>query len=1312
MKCISKYSAAVLFGMIVWMVGGLGIFSIQTLQARSVEKTKSIGFFVTDSDAVMCLRAKARNKIPQVEIGVFTQHDLTNEGIMDFVKHMDVAVVDIMARQPAGWLLENISFTKPGVEIYAVRESNHAEDFRNAGFIFDPSIQSYFGLPTEQNVNNMIGALARRKFNLTVEVQSAVLPPGNALYHPEADGLFADISAYIDWYMQTGRYKPDGLWDLVVVFPAFVIESKKAPVDALVRAYEKNGINTVVWLRERRQWVENLERIIDTDPLRTRLGSITGLALKFDSVLSDRLLPVLERADVAIFNPQMLFFSDGDQWWASEQGIAPVEISMQFSVPELSGLVEPTVIGVKEKSLIEKKTQSYAYVPVKPWVWKLARRARNWHRLKQAANRRKKIALIYYNHGGGKHNIGASYLNVFKSLQQIAAAMQREGYDVRGELCEESIRELLIKTGRNVGAWAPGELDRMTRGASVVEIPVQQYKQWLSKTPREFQNKVEENWGKPENSIIMFRDGKFIIPCIRLGSLYLMPQPPRGWGDDPDKLYHSKTLYPHHQYVAFYLWLQHGLKPHAVINLGTHGTHEWLPGKQAGLSPICPPEVLLGDLVSLYPYIVDDVGEGIQAKRRGRGVIIDHGVPPIKSGGLYREYAELKDLMGAYRTSSSARIKTAKLDRIRNLGMQLGLDKELGIADFHEDSLQKLEHYLIALKTEKIPYGLHTFGLSAGGKGLDETASIVASETEQPIDAVKAKLAAGGPSEIESLMRALRGGYVPPSSGGDPVRNPESLPTGKNFYSFDPDKLPSKEAWQNGRKAAEQIVQAYRAKHSNAYPEQVAVVLWSVETIRNEGINVSTAMYLMGMQPIWDKKDRVVGIRPIPGSKLNRPRIDVLLQMSGLFRDTFPNVALWLDKAVQKAAGLTDSENYVRKHSAALRQNLLRTGVSLQEAEKLSLVRLFSAPPGSYGTKVSELARASGLWEDDHVVAQAGFVDKVSHGYSSDGWGRELQAVYRSHLRSVDVTVHSISSNVYGLMDNDDMFQYLGGLTMAVRKESGREPDVFISMQRKAGRGAIQPIASILGKELRSRHLNPKWISGMMKEGYAGAREISNFVEYLWGWSLTVPHGVNDAEWQQVYEVYVEDKYDLGIKDFFDKTNPWAYQAVLARTLESVRKGAWKADEKTIQKLAYEYALQVIEKGPACNDLICNHPRLNDMVSKLLVAKERMSPRAVAQFDSVLEKAAGSSMERRLIERKALHAKEKTKIDPTEADRLADMSQNARSERMEMVEGYQVQEVGSKPSENPQNRSMDFWMKWLSAFVLIGLFVWGLRHSG
>ncbi len=1285
---------------------------ILLISASASAQTPSIGLFIGDVDAYVCMQALESDGLPKADVRIFTDADTGSKEMIEFVRRMDAAVVDIMHNQPADWLLENKAMLNPKAKLYAVRGSSHTQDFLDAGFVMDKTIRTYFSFTSAENLANMIRFIADRDLNLPTAHKLPIVPPDNALYHPDAPQLFSGLDDYMKWYRASGKFQPDKLWNVSVIFPTFALDGKKMPLDALIREYERNGINTVCWLREMKDRDKNLEELLFSKELSGRLGSITGFDFKFSSTLTGRLSEILQKANVPVLNAQYLFFNTREEWLASPQGVSPADMTMQFSTPEISGLIEPTVIGVKERVITKRPDiKTYIYVPVQPHVEMLARRVAKWHALKQKANKDKKIVLVYYNHGAGKQNIGASYLNVFRSIAEIIRNLKLLGYTIEGDFSEDNIMNLLMKSGRNIGSWAPGELDALIAEGNAAFVEISDYRKWLAETPADFQEKVEKDWGKPEASEIMVKDGRFVIPCIRLGNLTLVPQPVRGWSHDPDKLYHSTVLYPHHQYAAFYFWMQNVIQPDAMISLGTHGTHEWLPGKQAGMTWLCPPEVLIRDIPSLYPYIVDDVGEGIQAKRRGRAAIIDHATPPFKQGGTYSDYSQLASLISEHHASPSEKIRSAKLERIREMTNRLGLNNDLDIQEVNEDNLEKLEHYLLELKTQMIPYGLHTFGVSAPDNELTETAKAIAEKGDKPAEFYHKQLHACGPSEMSSLIRGLSGGYIPSASGNDPIRNPESLPTGKNFYAFDPEKTPSKEAWKNGRNAAQELIDAYRKKHEGKYPEQVGVILWSVETIRDEGINTATALYLMGMTPVWDHRDKVKDVVPIPVAELNRPRIDVLLQMSGLFRDTFPTVALLLDKAVKKSAAMTDVENYIRKHSEDLEKNLSKQGYSAEDAKKLSLVRLFSAPPGAYGTKVDDFAGASGLWEKDDIVAEQGFIRMQSFGYSSEIWGQSLTQTYRQHLKATDATIHTISSNLYGTMDNDDMFQYLGGLSMAVRKESGKNPAVFVSMQQTLGQGHVEPLAATIGRELRTRYLNPEWINGMKKEKYAGAREMSEFMENMWGWQVTTPDVIDNAKWEQTFEVYVKDKHGLEIKEFFRRENPAAYQSMTARMLESVRKGYWAPSDEVKQKLSAEYAKSVAESGIACCDHVCNNPMLNQMVMDIIQIPGIVPSEIAAQFKATLEKATGSPLTAQVEARVQLLESLRKGTATSSAENIRKQSSKA-ADSAQMVQGYKMEKVQkSEKRPDPKKSSGVQWFASAFILLLISLFAAGIRSQ-
>jgi cobaltochelatase CobN len=1284
---------------------------------------KRLSLLVIDANTYLVNQAVKDLDLPEtIDVRFFTHQDLMDTPqAQQFVADSEIVIVDVMMRELSDYLIEHVDFT--GKKIYAVRGSRDNEALTQKGFIFNPVIKEYYQHLLAENIQNMVYRVIHDEWDNAVDYQAVVKVPRLRMYHPDADTIFTRYEDYWKWYQQSGHMKAAPRIGLMF-FSSSLMEGQMEQVNYLIHRLEKEDFNVVPGFG--RDFAV-LGTIMADQARHPRVDMILAFTLKFYNAINDDLKSMVSDLNIPIINAVNLYSSTIEEWKADPCGIQPMDVMWNIANSELTGIIEPTLLSGKKK-IFDKDAGRHFFIhlPIKENIELLIPRIHKWMALKQKENKNKRVAILYYNHSQGKQNIGASYLNVFRSLEEILGRMRHEGYSVTTDnrLTEDGIKDLVLKYGRNIGSWAPGELDQLLREDKVIRLPIQTYQTWFNALPPDFKARVIKQWGKPEDSDIMVKDGDFIIPAILLGNVMIMPEPSRGWGDDPMKLYHDPTLYPHHQYIAAYLWLKHGFHADAMVHLGTHATHEWLPGKQTGLSHACPPEVLITDIPNLYPYIVDDVGEGIQAKRRGRGVIIDHMIPPLKESDLYHEYAELYDLISSYNQSITVDSKTTdpKLEKIREMTRTLGIDTDLDIQQFDEEALEEIEHYLLEVKTNFMPYGMHTFGKDMDGDGLEAmTTAILKKNPDIHPDDVKRDLSASAKREMDHLIKGLDGGFIPAGEGNDPVRNPSAVPTGKNFYGFDPDKIPSKVAWELGKSAAEQII-AKQLKEKQTYPEKVAVVLWATETIRNEGVNESTLLYLIGVRPVWDPAGRVKGVEVIPGRQLKRPRIDVLINPSGLYRDLFPNMLVFLDDAVQKAAVQDDIENLIRKHSADIKARLTASGMSEKEADTLSRIRIFTEQPGSYGTGVSEMTGASGFWESDAEIVDV-YENRVGYAFGLGQWGTPAQEAFKSNLKGVSTTVHSISSNVYGTMDNDDVFQYLGGLTLAVKKESGQSPDTLISMQRDPDEIQVEDIAKTLGRELRSRYLNPKWIEGMQKENYAGATEMAKFVEYMWGWQVTVPDAVDKRKWEQTYDVYVEDKYGLEMKEFFNKQNPWAYQSVTARMLEAVRKNYWAPDEKVSRKLAVEYALNVVDKGVACCDHTCNNPLLNQMVVNIISLPGVMSPQMVEQFKMAIEQAMQKSLEEQVKTRKALQ-QELTQAPKKNAATTSQQQQNKADDSEKLsesgaktdnhnaeIEGYKMEEIEQQDETTEMSSSGIQWFASLFIMLLVGLFAYGVKRN-
>ena len=1283
------------------------------LQALAADLT----LLVLDNNSFLVDKAVAGLDLPP-RINAFTASELSvgSEKTRQIIDDSAVIIVDVMGRDLEEYLLNNIRLDNK--IIYALRGSTDDERLRKLGFRFDDSVADYYHHMSKANIQNMVRLVAHRHFAKAITYGQVVTQPKMGIYHPAHPGVFSSFAEYDQWQQNRLGYDPAKPRVGFLFFSSSLTEGQQKPVATIIKRLEKEGFTVLPCFGRDEQ---TISQFLLTDNGQARVDLALAFTLKFYSALTPELAALLKKLDVPIINAINIYQNTLNGWRQSPVGISGNEVAWAIATPEMSGLIEPTPLAAKKENFSQETGKSYFIKePIKENIDLLMARIHKLLALQKMANSEKKVAIMFYNHHQGKQNIGASYLNVFRSLQEIIKAMAKEGYKVGEVPSEEKIQKLIMTSARNIGSWAPGELDRLLRSPAVVRLPLAQYKKWFAKLPKDFQQNVIRQWGQPEQSKIMLDGDDFIIPVARVGNILLLPEPSRGWGDDPQKLYHDTTLYPHHQYLAVYLWLNHSFKADAMVHLGTHATYEWTPGKQAGLSPSCPPEVLLGHIPNIYPYIVDDVGEGIQAKRRGRAVIISHLTPMLKEAGLYKEYSRMAELINEYHRALARHSSTAplKYDELMELASKTGiladLQGEMRPGATNADQVADLENYLEEIRGNLMPYGMHTFGRSPAKAEIDDmTRAVMKCNPSEDSRDINGRIGHSGSREMTSLLAGLVGKYVEPGEGNDAIRNPASLPTGRNFYGFNPQKIPSPAAWQLGKKAACEII-ANHLRTKGKYPQKVAVVLWATETMRNEGVNESTILYLMGIKPTWTKSGRVRGVEVIPGRVLGRPRLDVMVNASGLYRDLFPDKIAFIDQAVQLALRQTDIDNLLAAGSARIKTKLISQGVSAAEAEELSRLRVFAAPPGAYGTGVASMASMSGTWQEEKEVVGV-YENRVGYAYGGKHWGTPARQLLKANLTEVEAVVHSRSSNVYGLLDNDDMFQYLGALSMAVRLESGQAPETLVTQQQRPGQVKVEDMAKTLGREMRSRYLNPKWIKAMEQEGYAGAREMANFVEYLWGWEMTTPEKIDDAKWQQTYEVYVEDKYGLKMDEFLDKASPWAKQSMAARMLETIRKGYWPADEQVKQKLAATYAKSVVTKGVACCDHTCNNPLLNQLVVSILSMPGVMNPKLVAEFKIAIEQAAKKSLAEQVSSRRELQ-KQLTAPSPAEATtstKQPELKANKQGaqEGSQEVEGYKMEKMKSQDQTTEVTSSGVEWLAGLLVLLLLGLGLWGMKRA-
>lgn len=1108
------------------------------------------------------------------------------------------------------------------------------------GASYDERVREYWGGTGEswRNVYGLLCLLARGEFAQTLDVPPPEINPRQGYYHPAAPAphWFDGFDAYRAWYKSSGRARAGQPWVAVPFYGSTLFQEQTGLLDAVIAEAERQSLNVlpVFGYPEKNLWDDLL---LDPEG-RARVQAALAFTFRF---AGPEMHPVLSKANVPVFNLIKIYARSEQEWRESKSGLSIFENVFQIAIPELSGVIAPIVVGTEERRF-DATLQADVVVaePLPERVAMAVKRLKRYLTLQTKPNAEKRLALIYYNYPPGKANIGASYLNTLRSISVILRHLKAHGYDVGdGPLTEEEVTRRALSGGRNVGSYAPGELQALVDGGQVLRVPAARYADWFDVLPAPFRTQVSKDWGQPDVGEGMWVAAgnalEMIVPAAIYGKVAVLPQPDRGFGQALEKLYHSMDVTPPHHYAGVYRWLRDEWRADALVHVGTHGTLEWLSGKEMGLTESDAPEVMIDELPDIYLYNVDVVGEGLVAKRRGMASIVDHMIPPLRKGGLYGEYAKISELASDYESAihKSPNLAAGIEKELRERLGKLGVLKDLGLEDpahafTHEDS-HKIEDYFAELKNKNMPYGLHTFGWVPDAELRASTVEAIM-EPQRKLNYMRKtalardldrRIQASGPRELDQMLAALSGRYIAAGTGNDPVRNPDSLPTGKNFYGIDPSKVPKQVAWELGVKLADGMI-AEHLEREGRYPQKVAFVIWGTETLRHEGVSESQFFHLLGTRPVWDERGKVVDVEVIPRAKLGRPRIDVVISSSA--EGMFGQLTQLMDEAVQKVNLLEEPDNFAREHTLANARRLEEMGHDDKEALRRASIRIFDEPPGQYNLNVARIVQNSGTWDQETVIANDYF-QKMGHGFGNGSWGENMEDAFRLALSGTEKIVHSRSSNLYGTLDNDDFFMYAGGLAQAIRTLDGKTPQLLVAELQTIGRERLSPIARVMGMEFRNRSTNPQWIEGMMKEGYAGAHEMRAHLENLWGWQVTIPESVGAEKWQESFETYVLDRNELGLDSWFDKNSPHARQDMVARMLETVRKGHWSPSADVRARLASDYVRSASSHGFSCSAFICQNPAL----ARYTIDEARaagVSEADLQTFESKLAQATGKSL--------------------------------------------------------------------------------------
>ena len=1028
----------------------------------------------------------------------------------------------------------------------------------------------------------------------------------------------------------------------IIFYRALLQAADLDVIDALVNALGRAEIDALplyVTSLKDKSVASLVSELLDEADVSAVLNA-TGFALSNPNAPTPT---VLEGDDRIVL--QMVFSGGGEAAWAEgTRGLSARDLAMSVVLPEIDGRVFSRAVAFKEKLRFDERSEIdvIGLRPVPDRIAFTAELAVSWIRLRNVRVEHRRIAILLANYPNRDGRIANGVgLDTPESAADVLAALQSAGYDL-GPWTGDG-QTLVDK----LQAGVTNNLDKNRQKTSKIQLSLDEYRLYYRMLPEEIQKRVEQRWGPPEKDPQAFHS-VFELALLQFGNIIVGIQPARGYNIDPASSYHDPDLVPPHHYFAFYVYLRKVFGAQAIIHLGKHGNLEWLPGKALALSGTCFPEAMLGPLPHLYPFIVNDPGEGSQAKRRTSAVIIDHLTPPMTRAESYGPLAELEGLVDEYYQAAGvdARRMAYLKGEILAESRRLGLDKDLGVErdDDPDDALAKLDNHLCELKELQIRDGLHILGRAPAGDqltdllvalvrvprgdGLGPDASILRAlagdlrlgdfdpldcdfsktwtdarpetlaslpgagsttwrsvgDTVERLEQLSRALVAGelavdrrwtetqlvlreieqrirpaieasGRAEMNNLLAGLDGRFVPPGSSGAPTRGRlDVLPTGRNFYSVDSRAVPTPAAWHLGRKSAELLIERYLQDEGD-WPKTVVLSAWGTANMRTGGDDIAQALALIGAKPVWDQAShRVTGIEVLPIELLDRPRVDVTLRVSGFFRDAFPAQIDLFDRAVREVAEMDEPAhlNPLRARIEEDRAGLQREGYDVAAATRRAAFRVFGSKPGAYGAGLQALIDERG-WEGDEDLARA-YIAWGGYAYGAKTEGVAEHGLFERRLQAVELVLHNQDNREHDILDSDDYYQFEGGVAAAVRHLSGEQPSIYHNDHSRPESPRIRTLKEEIGRVVRARAANPKWLKGVMRHGYKGAFEIAATVDYLFAFAATA-RVVEDHHFDALYDAYLVDDE---VRDFIEKHNPAALEEIIERFREAIERGLWR----------------------------------------------------------------------------------------------------------------------------------------------------------
>ncbi|MEQ8756578.1 MAG: magnesium chelatase subunit H [Coleofasciculus sp. G1-WW12-02] len=1138
-----------------------------------------------------------------------------------------------------------------------------AQDARN----FMLSFQYWLG-GSSQNLENFLLMLADKYVlkGRTLEFKDPVVYPDMGLWHPLSTKMFEDVKEYLTWYNNRDDISED-LKDPfapcvgLVLQRTHLVTGDDAHYVAMVQELEAMGARVLPVFAGGLDFSKPVDAFFYDTPtskgqanvtLVDAVVSLTGFALVGGPARQDhpKAIESLKRLNRPYMVALPLVFQTTEEWEGSDLGLHPIQVALQIAIPELDGAIEPIILSGRDGTTGKA-------IALQDRIEAVAKRALKWASLRRKPKLDKKVAITVFSFPPDKGNVGtAAYLDVFGSIYKVMEALKHNGYDV--EDLPESAEALMQQVIHDAQAqYASPELNIAYR------MSVMEYERF---TP--YSTRLEENWGPPPGHLNS--DGQnLLIYGKQFGNVFIGVQPTFGYEGDPMRLLFSRSASPHHGFAAYYTYLEHLWQADAVLHFGTHGSLEFMPGKQMGMSGDCYPDNLIGSIPNLYYYAANNPSEATIAKRRSYAETISYLTPPAENAGLYKGLKELSELIGSYQTLKDTGRGIPIVNTIMDKCRLVNLDKDIALPEKDASELNPEERdtlvglvykKLMEIESRLLPCGLHVIGkpptaeeaiatlvniasLDRPEEEIQSLPGIIANSINRDIDEIyqnndrgvladvqllqditqatrkavaalvqaqtdaegrvskvtslnffnmrkrtpwiEALIDAGycqvdsdaikplfeylefclqqivADNELGAMLKALEGEYVLPGPGGDPIRNPDVLPTGKNIHALDPQSIPTTAAVKSAKIVVDRLLARHRAENGGNWPETIACVLWGTDNIKTYGESLAQIMWMVGVKPVPDALGRVNKLELISLEELGRPRIDVVINCSGVFRDLFINQMNLLDQAVKMAAEADEPEemNFVRKHAM---QQAADMGINLRQAA----TRVFSNASGSYASNVN-LAVENSTWESESEL-QDMYLTRKSFAFSADNPGtmEQNRQIFESSLKTAEATFQNLDSSEISLTDVSHYFDSDPTKVVSTLRKDGKTPASYIADTTTAN-AQVRTLSETVRLDARTKLLNPKWYEGMLSHGYEGVRELSKRLVNTMGWSATAG-AVDNWVYEEANETFIQDEE---MRKRLMNLNPHSFRKVVSTLLEVNGRGYWETSESNLQMLRELY---------------------------------------------------------------------------------------------------------------------------------------------